>query len=102
MDRLDGTAAAELLAAVHLREAELARLDEEFAAARVTARSADRSVAVTVDVRGHVVGVELTPSAVRAHSPQRLGPLITELAGRAASSLEDHYRRRAGIARESA
>lgn len=92
------TGAAALLAEVERREAELARLDEEFRTARVTARSTDRLVAVTVDVRGHVVDVELAPGAPRAHPPERLGPLIAELAARASDSLQEHYRRRAEIA----
>ncbi|BDH56847.1 YbaB/EbfC family nucleoid-associated protein [Tsukamurella sp. PLM1] len=97
---LDGTrGAAALLAEVERREAELARLDEEFRAARVTARSHDRTVAVTVDVRGHVVEVDLAPTSARAHPPERLGPLIVELAERAADSLREHYARRAEIAR---
>ncbi|WP_019203505.1 YbaB/EbfC family nucleoid-associated protein [Tsukamurella sp. 1534] len=96
---MEHTGAAALLAEVERREAELARLDEEFRCARVTARSQDRLVAVTVDVRGHVVGVELAPGAPRAHPPERLGPLIAELAGRAVDSLQDHYRARAELTR---
>lgn len=91
--------AAALLAEVERREAELARLDEEFRTARVTARSQDRHVAVTVDVRGHVVAVDLTPGAPRAHPPERLGPLIAELAARAAATLREHYERRAALTR---
>ncbi|CAM3729817.1 MULTISPECIES: YbaB/EbfC family nucleoid-associated protein [Tsukamurella] len=87
-----------LLAEVERREAALAALDEEFRSARVTARSNDRLVAVTVDVRGHVVGVDLAPGTPRAHPPERLGALIAELAGRAADSLEEHYRSRAELA----
>ncbi|MET9325871.1 YbaB/EbfC family nucleoid-associated protein [Tsukamurella sp. NPDC003166] len=94
--------AAALLAEVERREAELARLDEEFRTARVTARSKDRTVAVTVDVRGHLVDVELAPASARAHPPERLGPLIVELAERAADSLREHYARRAQIARTPA
>lgn len=90
--------AAALLAEVERREAELARLDEEFRTARVTARSTDRLVAVTVDVRGHVVEVLLEPGASRAHPTERMGPLIVELASRAAGSLQEHYERRARIA----
>ncbi|ADG78245.1 YbaB/EbfC DNA-binding family protein OS=Tsukamurella paurometabola (strain ATCC 8368 / DSM /CCUG 35730 / CIP 100753 / JCM 10117 / KCTC 9821 / NBRC 16120/ NCIMB 702349 / NCTC 13040) OX=521096 GN=Tpau_1624 PE=4 SV=1 [Tsukamurella paurometabola] len=92
------TAAAALLAEAQRREAALTALDEEFRAARVTARSGDRLVAVTVDVRGHVVEVELAPGTPRSHPPERLGPLIAELAGRAADSLEAHYRSRADLA----
>ncbi|WP_336670588.1 YbaB/EbfC family nucleoid-associated protein [Tsukamurella sp. USMM236] len=91
--------AAALLADVERREAELARLDEEFRTARVTARSQDRTVAVTVDVRGHVVEVELAPGTPRAHPPERLGPLIAELAARAAGTLREHYERRAELTR---
>ncbi len=91
--------AAALLADVERREAELARLDEEFRTARVTARSQDRTVAVTVDVRGHVVDVELAPGASRAHPPERLGPLIADLAARAVESLTAHYERRAELTR---
>ncbi|TWS21411.1 YbaB/EbfC family nucleoid-associated protein [Tsukamurella asaccharolytica] len=91
--------AAALLAEVERREAELARLDEEFRTARVTARSEDRTVAVTVDVRGHVVEVELAPGTPRAHPPERLGPLIAELATRAAGTLREHYERRAALTR---
>lgn len=93
------TGAAALLAEVERRAADLGRLDEEFRTARVTARSRDRLVAVTVDVRGHVVGVDVTPGAPRAHPPERLGPLIVELATRAAESLTEHYERRAALAR---
>ncbi|CAM3596612.1 YbaB/EbfC family nucleoid-associated protein [Tsukamurella ocularis] len=91
--------AAALLAEVERREAELARLDEEFRTARVTARSQDRTVAVTVDVRGHVVDVGLAPGSVRAHPPERLGPLIAELAARAVGTLREHYERRAELTR---
>lgn len=97
MDDFVGSAA--LLAEVERREAELARLDEEFAAAKVTARSIDRTVAVTVDVRGHLCAVELTAAAYRAHRPDELGVLVTELAARASDSLTEHYRRRAEIGR---
>ena len=100
---LDGArGAAALLAEVEGREAELARLDEEFRTARVTARSQDRTVAVTVDVRGHLVGVDLAPASARAYPPERLGPLIVELAERAVDSLREHYARRAELARTPA
>lgn len=103
MTVVDGArGAAALLAEVERREAELARLDEEFRTARVTARSQDRTVAVTVDVRGHVVDVDLAPASTRAHPPERLGPLIVELAQRAADSLREHYVRRAELARTPA
>ncbi|KXO90467.1 YbaB/EbfC family nucleoid-associated protein [Tsukamurella pseudospumae] len=100
---LNGACGADaLLAEVERREAELARLDAEFRTARVTARSHDRTVAVTVDVRGHVVEVDLAPASARAHPPERLGPLIVELAERAADSLHEHYARRAELARTPA
>ncbi|SDQ79909.1 YbaB/EbfC DNA-binding family protein [Tsukamurella pulmonis] len=91
--------AAALLAEVERREAALARLDEEFRTARVTARSQDRTVAVTVDVRGHVVAVDLAPGTPRAHPPERLGPLIAELAATAVGTLREHYERRAELTR---
>ncbi|MDF0531248.1 YbaB/EbfC family nucleoid-associated protein [Tsukamurella sp. 8F] len=87
-----------LLAEVESRAAELARLDEEYRTARVTARSRDRLVAVTVDVRGRVVDVDLHAGVQRTHAPAALAQLIVELAGQAADSLGTHYARRAALA----
>ncbi|GAA4400750.1 YbaB/EbfC family nucleoid-associated protein [Tsukamurella soli] len=90
--------AAGLLADVERRAAELARVDAEFRDARVTARSRDRLVEVTVDVRGRLVGVALAPAVRRSYPPDALAACLVDLAAQAAASLDGHYRHRAELA----
>jgi hypothetical protein len=71
-----------------LDEYDRVRRDLDAAQARMrvmhgTARSADGTVVVTVDFRGNLTGLELSPRAYTRFSPSLLGEEILRLAGAA-------------------
>ena len=81
----------DILDTLATQQAQLARVQAQVDAVRVTVTSADRLVEVTVDSAGVVTDVRFTAAAVRS-TPEQLGRSTTEAAREAARQAHEQHR----------
>ncbi|MGC5245474.1 YbaB/EbfC family nucleoid-associated protein [Gordonia sp. DT219] len=89
MGKFDGVRWADMLDEVDRQRAEIRRTADALAGLTARATSADRSVTVTVNARGMLVGLEMAPVAMRRYRSEQLSEMITGLVAAADRSLRD-------------
>ncbi|WP_244331954.1 YbaB/EbfC family nucleoid-associated protein [Gordonia polyisoprenivorans] len=78
---------ADMLDEVDRQRGEVQRVAEAVAGLTATATSPDRAVSVTVDARGVLIELDITPSAMRRYRGEQLAQLITGLVADADGTL---------------
>lgn len=81
---------ADMLDEVDRQRGEVQRVAEAVAGLTATATSPDRAVSVTVDARGVLIELDITPSAMRRYRGEQLAQLITGLVADADGTLRTH------------
>lgn len=71
------------------QRAELTRVNAELARLTATATSADRLISVTVNARGLLIDLTVTPAAVRRYRADTLSETITGLVAEADAGLRE-------------